>query len=455
MFGRNPRSIVILLLALLFSMTAVASAQEGTNGTLTMGQPSVGDVTADQSLTYSYILTAPRTVTLQALGESVSPTITILQGGNIVAEELNAGGGQIVTLSTFLNAGSYVVEVGSTNEGQGTIILVVQSETPVDVQILLPSSTTNGEVSAEAPMSVFSFSALSEPAYLYVESGLADSGSEVRLLNTTTQRTSGIIGADVLGARFRIPAGSSTYQVVVTHSGSASAEPFTLCLSAVSQGGCEVGSPQITPQTTLQTTPQADATSTLVTASACTVTSSVGGAVNIRQSASTNAVVVGALPVGSNADVIGISPNGQFYNIFFNGLEGWVSLSVVTANGNCTDLATVEPPPVIAQPTQTPLPTATPTPLPPTPTPIPPSPTPSGPCLITVVSPVNVYQIPVEQIDYLYDQVGASGQLIPIGRLADNSWWKTNYSSSWIQTSRFGNEVTVSGDCSGLPVVTP
>ena len=78
----------------------------------------------------------------------------------------------------------------------------------------------------------------------------------------------------------------------------------------------------------------------------------------------------------------------------------------------------------------------------------------SGGSIVTINSPVKVYSIPVANVSYLYDQV-QGGELIPVGRLADNSWWKTNYASAWIQTSEFGNTVSISGDCSGLAVVEP
>jgi hypothetical protein len=450
MFGAKPRFIAFLMMALLLCLAGVISAQEETTGMLTSGQPSIGDVAAGETLRYGYILPAPRIVTLQALGDAVQPTITILQGSEIVAEQLNTAGEPIVSLSAFLNAGSYIVEVSAANDGQGTITLALQSETPVNVQPLLPTNVVDSEVNAEAPIAVFSFNALPEPAYLYVESDLPDSGSDVRLLNTTTQRVIAMVSADVVGARFRVPGGSSTYQVIVSHSGSALAEPFRLCLSAVSQGGCEVGS-------TPAATPEAEPTP--VSAAACIVTSAVGGPVNIRQSASTSAAIIGALPFGSNTDVLGIAPNGLFYNILFNDLDGWVSLSVVTATGDCANVTTVEPPPVIAQPVQPtqPPPTAAPTQPAATqaPTPVPPSPTPSGPCLISITGDMLVYTQPDAIPDYIYDEVTSGYELVPVGRLADNSWWRTNYASAWIQTSAFGSTAAVSGDCSSLPVVSP
>jgi hypothetical protein len=74
--------------------------------------------------------------------------------------------------------------------------------------------------------------------------------------------------------------------------------------------------------------------------------------------------------------------------------------------------------------------------------------------LLTLNSPVYVYTQPTAQVDYLFDQV-QSGELIPVGRLSDNSWWKTNYGNAWVQTNLFGGSITVSGNCGGLPVVSP
>jgi hypothetical protein len=41
-----------------------------------------------------------------------------------------------------------------------------------------------------------------------------------------------------------------------------------------------------------------------------------------------------------------------------------------------------------------------------------------------------------------------------VGRLADGSWWKTNYANAWVPTYLFGGALTVSGNCA-LPIVQP
>lgn len=432
------------LMALMLCAAFGASAQGDSNGTLVLGQPAVSQVTAaGQTFNYDYSLTEPRQITLQALGDSAQPTIKILQNGTVVAEEANAAGALTITLNALLNAGSYVVQVGTLNNTTGLVVLVLQSETTVTSETLTPGTLLSGTVNTGAPLALYSFTSLSEPAYLYVESSQPDSGVNVRLTDAGSGTVSGMINASLTGARFRIPAGNAAYVVEVETGGGIEAELFTICLAAVSTGGCEAGSaqaPVVTEDVVVVEPPPVER---------CTVTSNAGGPVNIRQSASTVAVIVGSLPVNTPADVIGISPDGFFYNVLYSGTNGWISAAVVNTSGNCDTILTINPPVVIEQPAQPAQPTAVP--VQPT---QPPPPTPSGPCLITLTAPTNVYQIPNNAIDYLQDQV-QSGELIPIGRLADNSWWKTNYANAWIQTSAFGSTAQVSGDCRNLPLVTP
>ena len=87
---------------------------------------------------------------------------------------------------------------------------------------------------------------------------------------------------------------------------------------------------------------------------------------------------------------------------------------------------------------------------PPEPTP---TPTSAGPCLVTITTEQLVYTRPEAIPDYIFDEAQANYQLVPTGRLANNTWWQTNYNSSWIETTAFGNTAEVSGDCTNLPIV--
>jgi hypothetical protein len=298
----------------------------------------------------------------------------------------------------------------------------------------------SGTVDPGAPLALYTFAALAEPALLYVESSTPPSGVGVRVVNTTTGAESAHVAPDLLGARLRIPAGSDAYQVEVRNDEPGSAVSFTICLAGVSTGGCEAGAAA----TQLPVVPE---TPEYIP---CTVTPSTGGIVNIRQSASTIARVDIELTPGSAADVIGISPDGQFYNVLYRGYNGWIAVSDVVSSGSCgTDtILIINPPPVIpdtgqqaaapaqaaqiAQPAQ-----------------------PSDGCLLTVTGDQLIYTIPNTQPDYIFDQVHSGFQLIPTGRLTDNTWWQTNYFNSWIQTSVFGTTVQVSGNCASLLVIVP
>jgi hypothetical protein len=444
MFTVKKLLITCLVVVMTLCFTMTVSAQQDVAGTLIVGQPSIGFLPVNETLSYSYTLAEARGITIQAIGDAMQPTVAILRDGSVVASNPNSEAQSIIALNAILNAGTYIVQVGTANSTTGTVILVVQSEIPISAIPLGAGNAAIGEVNLEAPIALYSFTALPEQAFLFAESGLPDRGANIRLVNVTTGRVSGTIGSDLAGGSFRIPAGTANYQVEVLHSGSISAEPFTLCLIAVSGGEC--GDSVVQPVQTQEVE---------VTTAACTVTPTLAGGANIRQSANVNSIILGALSGGAVADVLGISPDGAFYNVQYNNINGWMALSAVTASGDCANLTTVNPPPPILIPTPTPIPPS-PTPIPPTPTQPPtPTPTQSGPCLITMTGEALIYQTPNAIPDEIQDEVEAGYQLIPVGRLADNTWWRTNFGNAWIQTSLFGSVAVVTGDCSALPIVSP
>ncbi len=440
MTGSKRWLLTLLVVALVGCLAAGVSAQGESNGTLVVGQPMPGQLAQGQTLNYDYTLSQPSQITLQALGATVAPTITILQNGTPVAQDANTAGAFTVSMTTLLDAGSYVVQVGAANNADGLVVLVLQSENAVTTTALTPGSPVSGTAN---PLALYSFDALAEPALLYVESSSPDSGVAVRVINTTSGEVSGQIESDLLGARLRLPPGDAAYQVEISSESAPGA--FTICLAAVSTGGCEAGSVPA-PVATPEVAPTAEFIG-------CTVTPIGAGNVNVRQSASTIAQVTQTLPPGDVADVIGISPDGQFYNVLYRGTNGWIALSVVTSSGDCSPntILIINPPPVIPdqgqqQPTQLP--------IQPPPQPTAPPAQPSTPCIITISSAQLIYTQPNAIPDYIYDQVQAGYQLLPTGRLADNTWWQTSYAGAWIQTSVFGTTASVSGDCSSLPILS-
>ena len=81
-------------------------------------------------------------------------------------------------------------------------------------------------------------------------------------------------------------------------------------------------------------------------------------------------------------------------------------------------------------------------------------PAPVGPCLITLTQPTFVYTTTIAQMDYLFDQV-QGGQLLVIGRLADNSWWQTNNYGAWLPASALGSTAQIGGNCDSVPITAP
>ncbi len=433
-------TILLFILSLLLIVGVVTvHAWQTDGGELITGQPAFGNITtAGSTLTYSFSLGDSRAVTLQVIGEVTQPTITILKSGQSVANQPNAEGSNIVSLTALLDAGTYTVQVGTINNTVGSVIVVLQSATPVITGQLPIASVVSGQVTAEAATATYNFTALPEPAFLYFENTLPTGGANINLKNMTTGTENVVNGADVSGTRFRILAGSTAYEVDVTFTGTDQAQTFTLCLTLVSASSCEAGSVP----TTNTTGDIPFATPEASNPSACIVTPLNSNGANIRKTADTASPVLIGLPNGEVASVIGISPAGNFFKVIYKNVNGWVAQVAVGSSGDCTGIPVVNPPVFV--------PTPTPTPIPPTK-----QPEPTGPCLITISDKVLIYTQPDAKPDYIFDQVQQGYQLIPTGKLHNNSWWKTNYNGAWIETKHFGHEAKVSGNCKNLPVVSP
>lgn len=434
--------IMIGLLALLMIGGGALSAQDGT---LTAGQPAAVTIAAPGAVQQlAYTLPDARAVSIQALSQDAQPTLTILRDGQIMGRSANIEGGQVVTLDVFLSGGDYIVEVGAANNTVGNIIVVVLSEIPITPSPLPLSTPVQDEVSFERSLLVYSFNALTEPAYLYFDSMLPTVGVEMRVVNQFSGRVMAQFDGEALGARVTIPAGGAGYQLEVIHGGDSS-QPFSVCYTPVSAGGCGaavVAPPAITPE--------------VGPGAACVVTPNLPGGANIRQTTSTSAPILIGLPGGATAPVLGISPDGGWYNVLYNGVNGWASTTAVTASGDCAGLAVNNPPAIVATavPTSTPVPPAATQDLaPPGPAPTA-TPVPSTSCLVTFSAPEFVYTRPSEVIDYLFDQVVAGGELILIGRWdQDPSWYKSNYGGAWWKDAP-GKSGVFSGNCAGLPLVS-
>jgi len=420
---------------------SITGAQDVLNGALVVGQPSIGQIAiAGESIRYAYTLNQISQITIQVLSDTVHPTVQVLRDGAVIANQMNLAAEPMVVLDSVLDAGAYIVEIGALEAATGTVMALVQSEASVAVMDLQPGNVVSGGVNGSGQVSLYRFSAMVEPAYLYYESLNPMQGAAMSLVNITTGQTVGKLEVELSGARLRIPAGSNVYRILITHEGVADPVQFTLCLIGVSGGECGQGG-VIIPTAVEQSGN-----------SVCVVTPKFAGGANIRQSASTNAPILVALLDGTSATVLGIDPTESWYNVEYNGINGWAALSAVNSAGNCVGLDVMVPPSV--PPTAVP-PQPTNPPVQPT---NPPSPTsvPGGPCLITFSGTELIYTQPAVDPSLIFDQVQAGYELIPVGRWnsGGQDWWKTNYFNSW-WLNKPGTMGTVSGDCSGLPFINP
>lgn len=449
------RKFIMLFLLLILSVAApfAAVAQADLDGTLILNQPLISTLSIPgESRSYAYTLVEPRIVTLQLIGDTAQPTIAILRDGAVVAEAANTQGALVVNLSAFLTGGSYVVTVGTANNSTGTVALVLQTEQTPVTTALQPGQPLNGALSQQQSLQLYTFNALQERAWLYITSQDEAAPVSARVTNSLTNALVALVSPELGGARMTIPAGSSSFQIAVTGNVQGASTAYTVCYAPVSQASACGETGASAPSPTAQADSPAATPEVTGGTAACTVTPQLAGGANIRQSASVNSILIGALPGGAVANVLGISPDGSFYNIQYNAItSGWVALSVVNSSGDCATVPTVQPPQIIPVPTA--IPTQAPT-QPPTATAAPTA-TPAGPCLITMNAAALVYTQPNAIPDYIYDQVQAGYELIPNGRLADNSFWRTNYAGSWIEYSTMLNTATVTGNCGALPIVSP
>ncbi len=442
----SKRWLVILIAAVLLASLAVSVNAQATTGTLTLGQPLSSQITAGATISYPYTAANPAEITIQALSDKAQPTLTLLSGGSVVAQQTNASGSATVSLSTLVNSGSYVLQVGTANNTSGLVIVVLQSETAVTTTPLTPDTPVTGTVSPTAPLALYSFTSGNTQSFLFVRSNQGDNTINMRLIDTTSGAVSGQISSDLIGARFRIKAGNTPYRIEIGQGAADQTDAFTICLAVQNVGGCdELGAASGT-GTAVVVQPPATTPELQAAGNDCLITPSPSNSgVNIRQSASTGAQILATMPRGDTANVIGISPDKAFYNVLYQGINGWVSLAVVVSSGDCSNVLSINPPPIIAAPTAVP---AQPT--------SPPQPTASGPCTIQITAPTYIYKNTNPIPDNLFDQAQTGGQLTPTGRLADNSWWQVmEYGyPEWLQTSTIGHSVQVSGNCSSLPVVS-
>jgi hypothetical protein len=237
----------ILVGLLLLSVSGVVSAQGDGTPALTPGQPVIAQVEPGGAARYPYVLAQPSLVAFQAMSDSARPVLSVLRDGAPVAFQPNDAAQATVLLETFLDAGAYTVEASTRDSAAGTIVLLVQTETPVAVTPLPAGQSLAGAVSPESPLALFSLSALDEPAYLFVEGVLPGQGVDARLVDAESGAEAATIAARLAGARLTIPVGSEKYRLEIAHGSLDGAQPFSLCYVPASLGAASRGTPRRRP----------------------------------------------------------------------------------------------------------------------------------------------------------------------------------------------------------------
>lgn len=391
---RSRQSVFLTLLVAmavgLFSIPVFAQTITATP--VSIGENKTGEVTAAAPVVnYALTVTNPQMASLQviSLTPGFLPTLRVLTFDGVVQQNVtNLNNATLIqTTAGFTAAGQYLLEVGGANGSVGQFVLSVQGgpelPPPMPLVVGLPISTA---VEPEAPFQFFSF--LASPSDVLLLNVKADnvgnttpgSGPLITLRDAATNNVLATSSTRLIGSRLRIPPGTTNYLLEVSHGGSASTEPFTVCLAPESGTiTCPGDIPAISvvptaalPPTVAPPTPTPYVPPFIPPAGPCMVASSRGQTINIRSGPGLEFAIIGQLAPGVTAPVQARMPDSSWYQINLNGIVGWVSATVVIAGGNClgVTVATLPPPATptgtltaaaTATATSTETPTATPT----------------------------------------------------------------------------------------------
>lgn len=375
---KRPTFVLMLMLCLLLTSTLVSA--QATPIPINIGQNVQGQLSAQASTAeYSLSVTEPQVVELDVLSftNGFVPSLQVFDPSGALLFNRSGGVSQTLVQSalSLTIPGTYRILISGTNAA-GQFALAVQPGVALALpEPIEPGDQASGILDSDRPFAAYTFAGLTDDVLLLsigTDTNVAGTAPVARLLNAETGETLGLTSANLLGARFRIPAGEADYRLEMTSSGIV-AQNFNICLET------EDGT-QSCPDATggAQTVPTATATATaipIVTATPivvvppviippggpCSVVSASGGTVNIRSGASTAFPVLTQLPGRLIIPVLGRIPDNTWFQVNINGTIGWISATVVTIGGNCGSLAIVVPPTLAPTITPTFTPTLAPT----------------------------------------------------------------------------------------------
>jgi hypothetical protein len=379
----NGRSLRITLLLLILLVTAAlagpAAAQNAVP--IAVGENKSGELTAAApTQAYTLNVTGPQTVTVQILGltPGFAPAFSVTAPGGMAVQNATPAPGATIALATvaLTQPGVNQIVVSSGNGQLGQYVISLQGGAPLPPAIpLVLGQLEAGAVTAQTPIILFTFTALpTGNAQVIVRAeGVTGvplaAGPLIQLRDQETNELLASASPRLIGASMRVPQGTVSYVLQITHSGAGQAEAFTVCLeSELGDRRCP-GSQTAPPPTAivLQPTftpipPTRIPPVVIPPGAPCSVASSVGTAVNVRSGPSTTFAVVTQLPPTSTAAVAARLPDSSWYQVNVNGIIGWVSGSVVVIGGQCAAVPAVTLTPTM--PSATVIPPASNTPLP-------------------------------------------------------------------------------------------
>ena len=379
----KKRSIRVGLILLIMLLTAVLAAPAAAQAAIpiAVGENKSGEVTATTP-TVSFVLTiaAPQTATVQVLGltPGFAPSFSVISPNGAVVQTVTPAPGATIALATvaLTMPGANQIAVSSGNGQVGQFVISLQGGAPLPPAVpLVLGQLQAGAVTAQTPIMLFTFTALPTDNAIVIMRADGPTGVPVAagpLLQLRDQETNEALGSAsprLIGASFRVPQGTVSYVLQVTHSGAAQTEAFSVCLESevgsIRCPGSQAALPPtsaVNPPTFTPIPPTRIPPVVIPPGAPCSVASSVGTPVNIRSGPSTSFPVVTQLPVTTTAAVLARLPDSSWYQVNVNGIIGWVSGSVVVIGGQCGAIPAVTLTPTMAA--ATPIPAASSTPLP-------------------------------------------------------------------------------------------
>ncbi len=366
-------SLACLFLLLVTSMTAAFA--QASPIPIAIGENAVGTLTAE-SPNASYAVTS-------SLGDSVTFQVLSISGGLLprfqvynpngvaITDQGNVSGATSLTNRIdFTMPGVYIIAIQGENSTTGQFVLSVQQGAPPPTINLTRDLPISGVVGSTEPLHAYLFSTTTADINLILSvlSQTTGTGVLVSLFDEDADKMLATSDSSFDGVAYRLPAVDRRYRVEVrTSDVSGGSIGYLICFGTCTSGlifpdnapsSAPLSIPSATPTLLTPLTIPGDSPTPITPVAACTVTSTAGGAVNVRSGPGTGFLIVESLPLGIAAPVIGQNGAGgnAWFEINLNGLVGWVSASVTRWEGDCSAV------PFTSAPTNAPLaPTAVPT----------------------------------------------------------------------------------------------